>query len=382
MATTLPAPPAEVWPWLAQMGADRGGWYSIDLLDNGGRRSASAVAPEWQEIRVGDRLLTDRDGRTWFTVAQVEPGRSLVLRQRLDVARMRTLPDDRAVAARLRGQHVGVQARARPDGGTRLVVRGRGRPRPRALRLFDLLLWDPAHVLMQWTQFRNLRRRVEQAPPVRRSPERSFSRFETSATARASRGRLGAVGQSLEGAVAQRLAPARPAQADDDQRDAEADERDRRCATEQPEPASDGDQHAERADDGEAPVADEGGEEQRERSERADHRESGHGLRHEHQQGDGGHRETDPVGRGREVPSAHDVQPEPTHDPGHADRQDEGEALAVGGVVPEDDLGQVGREQPGAAPSGTSKSGVGRSASSASETTGVATAIAVIPLTM
>jgi hypothetical protein len=33
MATTLPAPPEKVWPWLAQMGGDRAGWYSWDRLD-------------------------------------------------------------------------------------------------------------------------------------------------------------------------------------------------------------------------------------------------------------------------------------------------------------------------------------------------------------
>ena len=28
MATTLPAPPEQVWPWLVQMGVGRAGWYS------------------------------------------------------------------------------------------------------------------------------------------------------------------------------------------------------------------------------------------------------------------------------------------------------------------------------------------------------------------
>src|SRR5687767_4575473 len=33
----------ELWPWLIQMGADRAGWYSYDMLDNGGRRSAEKI---------------------------------------------------------------------------------------------------------------------------------------------------------------------------------------------------------------------------------------------------------------------------------------------------------------------------------------------------
>ena len=45
-ATTIHAPPAAVWPWLVQMGTDRGGWYSWDRLDNFGRRSTDRVHPE------------------------------------------------------------------------------------------------------------------------------------------------------------------------------------------------------------------------------------------------------------------------------------------------------------------------------------------------
>jgi hypothetical protein len=44
MATTLRAPPERVWPWLVQMGCDRGGWYSWDWLDNNGEPSAESIA--------------------------------------------------------------------------------------------------------------------------------------------------------------------------------------------------------------------------------------------------------------------------------------------------------------------------------------------------
>src|SRR6516165_2776918 len=56
MAVTIGAPPDQVWPWLVQMGSDRGGWYSWDRLDNAGRPSATQVHPEWQDLAVGDRL--------------------------------------------------------------------------------------------------------------------------------------------------------------------------------------------------------------------------------------------------------------------------------------------------------------------------------------
>ena len=53
-AVTIRRRPHEVWPWLAQMGAgSRAGWYSYDLLDNGGRPSATRIRPELQALTVG-----------------------------------------------------------------------------------------------------------------------------------------------------------------------------------------------------------------------------------------------------------------------------------------------------------------------------------------
>ena len=39
-AVTINASPDRVWPWLAQMGAGRAGWYSYDWIDNGGHPCA------------------------------------------------------------------------------------------------------------------------------------------------------------------------------------------------------------------------------------------------------------------------------------------------------------------------------------------------------
>jgi hypothetical protein len=73
---TIDAPPAAVWPWLVQMGFDRGGWYSYDQLDMRGT-SAAKILPEYQAIAVGDIVPTSPT--TGFIVREVEPGRALVL---------------------------------------------------------------------------------------------------------------------------------------------------------------------------------------------------------------------------------------------------------------------------------------------------------------
>jgi proline iminopeptidase len=162
MATTLPAPPGEVWPWLQQMGCNRGGWYSWDRLDNGGRPSAQRIVPEWQHLEQGQHLDSLPSGDAWFTVAVLEPERTLVLRSQTQLPSGRPFdgrygPLPRAYIDSIWGFHL------RPESGgrTRLIVRARARSRPRLLtRPMDVLFWEPAHLIMQTRQFHNLRTRV------------------------------------------------------------------------------------------------------------------------------------------------------------------------------------------------------------------------------
>jgi DNA-binding NarL/FixJ family response regulator len=79
-AVTIQAPAGAVWPWLAQIGQGRGGFYSYDWLENLAGcdiHSADRVHPEWQDVKPGDALAIMRG---WGTkLAAVEPGRALVI---------------------------------------------------------------------------------------------------------------------------------------------------------------------------------------------------------------------------------------------------------------------------------------------------------------
>jgi hypothetical protein len=85
-ALTVDAPVAGVWPWLVQLGCRRGGWYSYDLLDNGGQPSADRILPEHQHLAVGDRVLLTPDGKLGYPVVALEPEKVLVLGGTLDTA--------------------------------------------------------------------------------------------------------------------------------------------------------------------------------------------------------------------------------------------------------------------------------------------------------
>jgi hypothetical protein len=162
MAITIDVPPSDVWPWLVQMGCDRGGFYSWDRLDNGGRPSATEIHPEWQALEAGDRVLCTPDGRYWFQVERLEPGRVLVLRSSIDV-RSHTPFDPAGPRPRFFVDGVWTFVLDElPDGRTRLVVRSFGAARPRLLfGATNLVFMDPAHVVMQVRQLRNLKRLAE-----------------------------------------------------------------------------------------------------------------------------------------------------------------------------------------------------------------------------
>ena len=83
-AVTIDATPEHIWPWLVQIGYQRGGLYSYDWLDRLvgylDRPSATRILPEFQHLAVGERIPMGR-GPSW-PVATLEPNRALVLDMR------------------------------------------------------------------------------------------------------------------------------------------------------------------------------------------------------------------------------------------------------------------------------------------------------------
>ena len=77
---TVNAPPGDIWPWLVQIGYQRGGLYSYDWLDRLfrflDRPSATRILPEFQELVAGDKIYF---GRQELTVSVLEPPRALAL---------------------------------------------------------------------------------------------------------------------------------------------------------------------------------------------------------------------------------------------------------------------------------------------------------------
>jgi hypothetical protein len=154
IACDIPSPPSAVWPWLAQMGAGRAGWYAFDRIDNGGVPSASEVIPALQRIVPGDTLASSAGGAPPFVVTQAVPGRALV------------------TVLRSRGGHLRVSyayvLEPTGSGGTRLTARLRMGGRPLLPSLLAAPVVLAAHEAGQRRQFARLRRRISALPAPHR----------------------------------------------------------------------------------------------------------------------------------------------------------------------------------------------------------------------
>jgi proline iminopeptidase len=163
---SIAAPPSAVWPWLVQMGCDRGGWYSWDRLDNAGRPSADRILTEYQGTTVGDILPSRPGHREAFVVLELAAPRHLTLGAYLRFPELKQLAwSDPPPRRFMRATWVFV---LEPLGSsrTRLLVRTRGVNRPWWLSLFLAAIFGPAHVIMQRKQLLNLKARAERTTPA------------------------------------------------------------------------------------------------------------------------------------------------------------------------------------------------------------------------
>ena len=83
-AITVHAPAEAVWPWVVQLGQNRGGFYTYDVLENLFHldiHSADSIHPEWQDLKAGEDYVTlDPEEVMKMTIAVLEPPRAFVIR--------------------------------------------------------------------------------------------------------------------------------------------------------------------------------------------------------------------------------------------------------------------------------------------------------------
>lgn len=151
-AIDIAATPADVYPWLVQLGYGRGGLYSYEGLENlvgCGIVNADAILPEHQHLAPGDLVRMGPPGFPCFRVVELVPSGHLIL-QACD-------PKTEEPGA------MSWQFLVRPTaGGCRLIVRGRMHFTDSAA---DVLTWrvftDPIWFVMERRMMIGIRDRAE-----------------------------------------------------------------------------------------------------------------------------------------------------------------------------------------------------------------------------
>lgn len=115
-AITINATPEEIYPWIVQIGAERGGWYSYEWFETNILRckisNADRIDANLQSLKVGDpvKMCPGSSGPPPYEVALLESDRAMILGHQengewIEVWQFVLLPQT--------------------DGSTRLIVRSR-----------------------------------------------------------------------------------------------------------------------------------------------------------------------------------------------------------------------------------------------------------------
>jgi hypothetical protein len=145
-AITIDAQPDQVWPWIAQLGYRRAGFYTYDQVDNGGEPSASRIMDEYQDLKVDDEIPMWHESHGLAIAYKVDS---------FDVAQW-MLWVHRPHQDEMPDSTWSWRLDRLPTGGTRLVTRMKQVYRWDALRLASLNL-----VLMEFGDFAMERRMLK-----------------------------------------------------------------------------------------------------------------------------------------------------------------------------------------------------------------------------
>lgn len=84
-AETINASPEQIYPWVVQIGAEKGGWYSYEWFETNALRcpisNADRIHEEWQGLQVGDpvKMCPDENMPPAYEVARMDPNQAIVL---------------------------------------------------------------------------------------------------------------------------------------------------------------------------------------------------------------------------------------------------------------------------------------------------------------
>jgi len=155
-AVSINASPEEIYPWIVQLGAEKGGMYSYEWFETNILRceliNADRIHGEWQNLKVGDpmKMCPGTFGPPPYEIAMLEPNRAIVMGHRengdwIEVWQFILAPQN--------------------DGTTRLVIRSRS--------VAEGWFWDairPGEFVMMRGMMLGIKERAERLAETRGLP--------------------------------------------------------------------------------------------------------------------------------------------------------------------------------------------------------------------
>ena len=146
-AISINAAPEEIYPWIVQLGAEKGGMYSYSWFETNILRceliNADRIHEEWQDLKVGDpmKMCPGTSGPPPYEIAIIEPNRAIVMGHKENGSWVEVWQFNLVSQA---------------DGTTRLVIRSRNAA--------EGLLWDvirPGEFVMMRGMMLGIKERAE-----------------------------------------------------------------------------------------------------------------------------------------------------------------------------------------------------------------------------
>ena len=156
-AIDINAGPDRVWPWLAQMGQGRGGFYSYEWLENLiglNIHNSNQIIPDLQDLKPGDLIPFWRGAGV--NVVVTKPRRLLVLAGSIYGPKEQAVGDGEAGGTWVFALEEFKTQR------TRMIVRSRvAKFYPAWLSGLFMLVLEPVHFIMEQKMLRGIKQRAE-----------------------------------------------------------------------------------------------------------------------------------------------------------------------------------------------------------------------------
>jgi len=167
-AITINAAPSDVWPWIMQLGQNKGGFYSYELLENiasSNIHNTDYIVPEFQDTVLGDKVAISPKAAPYI-VAAIEPGQVFVLQLRVNIQTQETVDNTQPLPGKYQDSSWVLFLEETAEGTTRLISRSRNDWNQSKTNIFFYGIFGVISQAMNRKMLKGIKKRAESASRV------------------------------------------------------------------------------------------------------------------------------------------------------------------------------------------------------------------------